>query len=119
MTTERMSTLFAALDDLLEDERDALLNGRLESIAALHDRKSELIEELRHLDLKDQQKLSQLGQKLDRNRALLSSALDGIRAVIQRLADVRQVREGLETYGADGQRKLIKTPGEQSLEKRA
>lgn len=117
--SEKIKETVGALDDLLEDERDALLAGALDRIADLHDRKTELIETLHLLDLQDQQQLSELSQKLDRNQALLSSALDGIRSVAQRLAAVRQVRENLDTYGSDGQRKSVKTKVEKSLEKRA
>ena len=119
MNSDRIQATIDDLDDLLDDERQALLAGELENIARLHDRKTQLIEELRQLDLKDQEKLRDLSKKVGRNQELLSSALDGIRAVARRLSDVRQAREKIETYDASGKKQSISTSIQKNLEKRA
>lgn len=119
MQHEQIQATVDALDELLDDERRALLTGELDKISRLHERKTKLIDELNTLDLKDQEKLRSLSEKVGRNQELLNSALDGIRAVARRLAAVRRVRENLETYDAKGQKKSIKSVVERSLEKRA
>ena len=119
MTIAQIEETIEALDDLLEAEREALLGGNIESIGQLYERKSELVEKLRVLDLKDRDEVSRLNEKISRNHALLGSALSGIRAVAQRLADVRQVRESLDTYDAHGKKSSVRTQSERSLEKRA
>ena len=119
MNATAIQSTIDELDDLLEAERSALLSGDFERIQRLNDRKAQLIDSLRDLDLKDRDEMSRLNQKITRNHALLGSALDGIRAVGQRLADVRRVRESLDTYDADGQKRSVPTPSEKALEKRA
>ena len=114
-----IQTTIDELDDLLEDERSALLSGDLEKIRRLNDRKAQLVDSLRDLDLRDREEMNRLNQKISRNHALLGSALDGIRAVAQRLADVRRVRDSLDTYDADGRKRSVPTPSEKNLEKRA
>ena len=119
MTNEGIQDTIDALDDLLDAERKALLAGELDKISRLHERKTALVEQLRVQDLQDQAQMTSLTGKIDRNQALLSSALDGIRSVATRLAAVRHVRETLETYDANGLKKAIKPQAEKSLEKRA
>jgi flagellar biosynthesis/type III secretory pathway chaperone len=119
MTDEPIKDAIDALDDLLDEERKALLSGELDKIARLHDRKSKLIDELNQLDMQDQERMRTLSLKVGRNQELLNSALDGIRSVARRLAAVRRVRENLDTYDAQGQKQSIKNITERSLEKRA
>lgn len=108
-----------ALDALLETERQALLKGEIDSLAELHEEKASLVEKLRVLDLQDRDEMSRLNDKITRNQALLSSALDGIRSVAQRLAEVRHVRENLDTYDAQGRKVTVSTRKDATLEKRA
>jgi flagellar biosynthesis/type III secretory pathway chaperone len=119
MSHDLIEETIAALDSLLDDERKALLSGQLDRIAQLHDRKSELIDALNALDRKEQEKVEQLSDKVTRNQELLNAAMEGIRSVAQRLAAVRQVREQLETYDAEGRKTSIRTQQDSSLEKRA
>lgn len=119
MENKQIQATIEALDELLDEERRALLTGELDKIARLHERKTQLIDDLNTLDLKDQDRLRSLSEKVGRNQDLLNSALDGIRAVARRLAAVRRVKENLDTYDANGQKKSIKSVSEQSLEKRA
>lgn len=119
MKNEQIQDTISALDELLDAERRALLSGELDKIARLHDRKSALVEDLSKLDLKDQEQLRDLSQKVGRNQELLTSALDGIRAVAKRLAAVRHVRENLETYDERGKKNTVATNVKKTLEKRA
>ena len=119
MTNQAIQDVIDSLDDLLDDERAALLAGDLEKIARLHDRKAGLIERLRVLDLQDAKQIQQISDKIGRNQQLLGAAIDGIRAVASRIAAVRQVRENLDTYDETGQKKSIATSANKALEKRA
>ena len=104
---------------LLDAERLALLEGRLENLSEIHEKKSKLIDELNRLDIEDQQKMLGLRSKVERNQDLLNSALEGIRAVSRRLAEVRRVRTNLDTYTEQGEKAEIATQPERALEKRA
>ena len=95
------------LDDLLDREREALLAGDLDKIAGLHEEKAQAIDRLNKLDLKEEEQVMALRQKADRNQELLNSALDGIRSVARRLAEVRRVKESFETYDSNGNRNSV------------
>lgn len=107
------------LDDLLDTERRLLLAGDLDGIARLHDRKVDLIERLNALDATDHAGLGDLNDKVGHNQALLKSALEGIRAVAQRLAIVRRIRGSLDTYDAEGRKKSLPLETSRNVEKRA
>lgn len=119
MTSDALQTTIDSLDDLLDQERAALLRGELDKLQRLYEYKVRLIDQLRVLDLENSDDLRPLSDKIDRNQSLLSSALEGIRAVTRRLDAVRQARENLETYGADGKRTSLGTRAGKALEKRA
>lgn len=106
------------LNALLQEERNALVRGDLEGLQTLADRKSEVFDDL-DVSALPRQEFEQLQHMLDRNQALLSSALDGIRAVATRMAELRKTRSGLETYDQSGSRSRFETRQPQALEKRA
>ncbi len=119
MSKAEIQTTVDSLDELLEAERSALLKGEIGKISNLHDQKAELVEKLRVLDMQDRDEVVRLNDKITRNHALLSSALDGIRTVAQRLAEVRRVRENLDTYDESGRKSSVPTNKERAMEKRA
>ncbi|KIN65913.1 FlgN-like protein [Sulfitobacter noctilucae] len=92
------------LNDLLDEEREALLQGDLEKLAGLLVPKETLIEALNAEAQTDLPLMQMLDGKVKRNQLLLNGALDGIRTVSQRMARLREVKGALETYGADGKR---------------
>ena len=108
-----------ALDDLLDKERAALLDGNLETVGRLHLRKEALIDQLNRQDVAQATDMGALHLKVSRNQALLGSALQGVRAVSRRLAAIRRVRQSLETYDASGRRQSVDLKPGGSLEKRA
>ena len=57
-------------------------------------------------------------EKLLRNQALLANAMQGIRAVETRLAELRRLRAGLETYDRDGRRSRVPAQRSPRVEKR-
>lgn len=110
---------FDALDELLEAERAALLEGNLAELVGLADSKEHLISKLNETEHTDLDALQKLDRKVKRNQALLDSALDGIRTVARRLAALRRIRASLDTYDATGQRRSIEVDAERSVERRA
>jgi hypothetical protein len=119
MSNPQSNALFDALDDLLEDERAALLKGDLEGVGRLFARKEALIEELSQLEAYEAESLGQLQGKMKRNRDLLDSALEGIRAVASRLAALRRVKSTLDTYDSNGAKRSIEVGKDSAVEKRA
>ena len=119
MTQEPTQTTFEELDSLLEAERTALLKGDLEALAEMLPRKEALIEALNNETVEDLPALQALGARVERNQLLLNGALEGIREVAARMASLRRMRSGLETYGSDGVRKHIEVQIDHSLERRA
>ena len=106
------------IEQLLDAERSALLEGDFDAIRDLKDRKEELLGGL----LEQRAGLSPeayalLSEKAARNQSLLAGAARGIAAVRQRLQEIRDARAGSVSYDAEGRRP---TPVPvSSLEKRA
>lgn len=118
-TPKSQETGIDALNTLLDAERAALLKGDLESIADLLPAKEALIGDMNDAPPDDIAAVQALGGKVRRNQLLLDGALEGIRAAVSRMSAMRDIRAGLETYGADGQKHRIVTETDSSVEKRA
>ena len=109
-----------ALDELLEEERAALLAGDVAGMSDMHSRKEALLDKLGRLDaVEATEELRGIHRKLTRNQALLDSALAGIRSVARRLAMVRRVKQSLDYYDEDGAKTSVDIGVERSVEKRA
>jgi hypothetical protein len=119
MSPDTLHSTIDSLDDLLDAERGALLLGNLDEVARLHVLKEQLIDTLNRLDARDHADLRSLNSKVERNQALLNTALDGIRTVARRLASIRRVRQSLDTYDSRGRKKTVEMGVDRSLEKRA
>lgn len=119
MSHDDAQTLIDRLDDLLEQERAALLEGDLEAITTLLETKERLIDALNTLTEAERPEMDAVEAKVRRNQALLDGALQGIRQVAARMAALRRVRRGLETYDASGTKTTIEGEAEYSVEKRA
>ena len=119
MTDKTPAQIMAALDELLEKERRALLAGDLELIPPLLEEKSALVDALNLLTPGEKPSMDRLRDKVGRNQALLDGALQGIRQVAGRLADLRQLRHSFDTYDEVGQRRTIDGDVVHRVEKRA
>lgn len=119
MQNNDIQSIMDALDDVLDAERAALLNGKLDEVSRLHSRKEGLIDALNRCEFEDRGTLNALHGKVKRNQALLDSALDGVRSVARRLAAIRRVRQSLDTYDSFGQKKTVDVHTVGSVEKRA
>ena len=119
MTQDTAQDMIDELDTLLDQERQALVDGDLEQIGRLVARKADLIGRINLLDTLERSQLAQVHDKVTRNQVLLHSAMEGIRAVASRMADLRSVRQGLETYDRAGRKNRFDTQSHTSMEKRA
>lgn len=113
---QNKTATMAKLHELLEEERGLLLHGKLSALPELLERKQTLIDQLGDPAETD---LSELHSKLTRNHALLSSAMDGIRRVSDRLDSLRKIRLSLDTYDQQGHRQSLDTHAANRMEKRA
>ena len=119
MENETPTTLIDELCELLDAEREALLAGDVAAVERLAPNKTALIETLNDGDRLHRDALEPLTDKIKRNQALLSSALEGIRAAATRMAELHAVRQSLKTYDPSGRiRKFVADPV-RTVEKRA
>ncbi len=119
MSTDTTESLVEALDLVLETERRALIDGDFDRLESLLEEKEALVGKLNALARVESDDLAGVRKKMNRNQDLMNSALDGIRAVANRMAELRRVRQGLATYDRDGTRHQISTSFARKLEKRA
>jgi len=119
MTAEPETTLIQSLEEVLDLERAALVEGDLDRLTHMSPEKEKLIGAINELQVLDSDDLIRVQQKVERNQALLNSAAEGIRAVAARMAELRRVRQEFSTYGADGQRSGFAVRRHAKLEKRA
>ena len=108
-----------SLNDLLYEERVALLDGNLDLIGGMLNRKETLIDSLNDLAKPDTKEISDINTKVVRNQLLLESALEGIKSVADRLTSMRQVKNSLDAYDARGRRNKIDMLSKGVVEKRA
>ena len=114
-----VSVILSNLDELLDRERAALLEGDLEGISRSLREKERLIDALNGLQLTPEVELAKIREKVKRNQILIDGALDGIRAVADRLSTLRRIRETLETYDQTGQKTVLDGLRSSRVEKRA
>ncbi|WP_164660751.1 flagellar export chaperone FlgN [Tropicibacter sp. Alg240-R139] len=119
MKNETPTELIGALDELLDLERMALIDGELERLGTLLPQKERLIDRINMLDSVEREVLAGVQSKVTRNQSLLNSAMEGIHAVANRMAELRRVRRGLETYDESGRKMKHNTQMSKKLEKRA
>ncbi|WP_237218066.1 flagellar protein FlgN [Ruegeria lacuscaerulensis] len=119
MTTKPDMGLLKSLEEVLDLERNALVQGDLDQLTQMAPEKEKLIDAVNDLQVLDSEDLIRLQDKVARNQALLGSAADGIRAVADRMAELRRVHGEFSTYGADGQRSDFAVRSHAKLEKRA
>ncbi|EIE51602.1 hypothetical protein AL036_13465 [Salipiger aestuarii] len=118
-TPHKHDVILAALNALLDQERQALLDGNLEAIGPMLEQKTALISGLDDATPDEAENIRPLQLKLRRNQELFDQALAGIRNVANRLGDMRQVRRSMDVYDAKGNRASIGGDGAGSFEKRA
>ena len=98
-----------ALEDLLEKERTAILDGRFDSLERLAAEKERLVKSVADSGGPG---LVGLRTRAERNRALLMAMGSGVKAAIQRIEGLRRAGAPLHTYDASGQRTAMAGPFE-------
>ncbi len=111
--------LIESLEQLLDREKAALEHGDLDKVSGETPEKEKLIGALAEMKVIETDDLIRVQRKLERNQSLLNSAAEGIRAVSDRLAELRRVRQEFSTYDASGQRSGYTVRTQAKLEKRA
>lgn len=119
MSDQNAQDLINELDEILDLERSALVRGELQEIDAMLSRKEAAIEQLNAIGDLERNVLAQVQTKVSRNQELLNSAMDGIRNVAQRMAELRRVRKGLDVYDSAGRKSRYGTVMGKNLEKRS
>ena len=118
MQSSKDDTLIIQLKELLKRERDALISGDLSAIPDLVEQKELLIADLSRSQHEGED-LESVKTRLLHNQAMLESAMEGIRAVANRMKELQEVRSGLQTYDRSGKRHQIGGGYKPKLEKRA
>lgn len=121
VASEKVSllTVLSELDDLLDKERACLLAGDLSGLSRILREKERIIDTLNSLLPESDPGLDALKDKALRNQALLDTAVEGIRAVANRVSALRRVRDTLETYDKSGRKTSFDAQPRGRVEKRA
>ncbi|MFW8593746.1 flagellar biosynthesis protein FlgN [Cribrihabitans neustonicus] len=119
MSDQTPQQLIDELDVILDRERSALMDGNLGQLEELLARKENLITQLNAAHELEPDSLKQVQNKVSRNQQLLDSAMEGIRSVASRMAELRRIRKGLDVYDRSGRKTRYGTRGSTKLEKRA
>lgn len=99
-------TAVDSMEDLLDREREAILEGRFDLLDRLIGQKERQLKALKPKEI-DETSMARLRKQSERNAHLLDAMRQGIEAVQERLAALQGPGAALETYGSDGQRKTF------------
>ena len=94
------------IEKLLAEERAAILAGSFDDVTRIAERKQALIEGL-STAAPPAADLRHIASEISRNQTLLAAAIDGIRSVVERLAELRRARDGFDSYGPKGVRTKV------------
>jgi hypothetical protein len=111
--------VISLMDDLLDKERLVLLNGDLDQATRLLHDKEALFERFTRLPGKEFTDVERLRVKAERNQQLLLRAIEGIRAVNDRIQMLQRTRETLETYDKTCRKTTVLGTVSGTLERRA
>jgi hypothetical protein len=95
------------LEDMLDRERRAALDGDVEALPGLLAEKERLVTDLEVHGAATGARLDRARAHIARNRALLDSALEGMRTAMRAIGARRQARQALNTYDMTGARTVI------------
>lgn len=119
MTHDAHEQTVSDLQDLIEEERHAVLRGDLDHVARVFDRKSALIDALNGTQGGGGPDLGELRSRIERNQTLLEAAMRGARTAADRLKRMRRSRETLTLYDARGRSVDHPALGHPTFERRA
>lgn len=107
------------LDELLEAERRALLNGDLDAMGRLSAPKEALLEQISASQDAPLEAAQDIVAKVVRNQELIDAALTGIRRVVAEVEALQRIRSNLQTYTREGKKVEINQAAAKRLERRA
>lgn len=107
------------LNELLDEEKAAILRGDIDTVGRILDTKRHLLDMLNELNAAETNGLDEIRQKLLRNQDLLEHSQKGVQAVFHRIATLRSVQSSLETYDRQGKRREYRLATGEKVEKRA
>lgn len=116
--------MYKMLEELLDKEHTAILEGAFEDIGKIANHKERLLDR-RKLDppdpkiSPDPKILNRLRQKSQRNHHLLAAVIRGVKSVTSRLENLHGGPDGLNTYDKTGQRTTLKGSNHRTLQHRA
>jgi flagellar biosynthesis/type III secretory pathway chaperone len=119
VTKSEPQQLTDELDQILDRERAALMKGDLGKLEDLLAKKEKIIAKLNTISDLERDTLARVQTKVSRNQDLLDSAMEGIRSVAARMAELRKIRKGLDVYDQSGRRTRYGTRNTGKLEKKA
>ena len=99
--------LLDLVEDLLERERRAALDGDVTALPGLLTEKERLVAALERAGPVAGARIDRVRADVARNRALLDSALQGMRTAIRAVGARQQARRSLNTYDVTGTRTNI------------
>lgn len=118
--TRPTDALIKKINRILDEERTCLLSGNLEKLSSISEEKSDLIGQIdQNWQTPANADVRRVLEKAERNAQLLAHARDGLRTALSRLAEIRTIQNGLETYGPRGDRLRLKAEKANRLERRA
>jgi len=106
----------AALEDVLDQERAAILGSRFDVLTRIVAEKERLIK--LPVPVLSPTRIAALRRKADRNQAMLLAASRGVRSAARQLHESIDRQSSLQTYDSLGQRHT-QLPGRRKLERRA
>lgn len=100
-----------ALEDLLDRERQLILDGKIAEVGRSANHKAHLLARLS--GSQDVTLLGQIRRKAERNQALLAAAARGLMAARSRIGRIAAEPAPMRTYGADGSARSLGVRPEQ------
>ena len=97
------NSLIGKVTACLHAEKEALLASDFDKLKPIQTEIGLFLDALKEEPL-DERQATHLQSLAERNRLLLSAAMDGVRDAQSRLRTLRDVQRSLRTYGADGKR---------------
>lgn len=100
-----MTPILGKFEQLLKEERQAILRGDFEHVAQLGRAKEKSLQRLIDAELPDAD-IAPVKVALQQNQTLIDAALKGVRDAIGTLREIRTLHENFASYSALGTRKL-------------
>ena len=119
MKSERLDVSdLMRLDRVLDEERNALLRGQIQSLD--HSHRIKLLEKHSKMNFSDLRdfRVEVVQRKLKRNEELYDSAVKGVESARNRLNEILRAKQKLTTYTKNGKSKKVTLTRSSSFERK-